>query len=480
MKRSNILCAAIGATLLGGCAIGPDYKRPAVETPIAYKETADWKIAEPRDEMARGKWWKIFGDSELDALIEQVNISNQSLKSAEARYRQATSLTQSARASYLPTVSANASSTRSRSASARSAGDNAVATNHSLTLNAGWELDVWGRIRRTVEANDASAQASAADLEAARLSLQSELATSYFQLRVNDAQKQLFADTIVAFEKSLELTRNRYAVGVAGKVDIVQAETQLLSAQAQSIDLGVQRAQLEHAIAVLIGKAPTGVSVTNVESNAGTKVDWKVAMPVFPLGLPSTLLERRPDIAAAERRAAAANAQIGVAKAAYFPTLSLSGSGGFSSPTLSNWISAPNRAWSLGPSLAETIFDFGKRGALTDQAIASYDQTVATYRQTVLEAFQDVEDNVAALRILEQEAKVQAEAVRAARESVTLTLNQYKAGTVSYLSVVTVQTALLSNERTSVGLLGRRLSATVALVRALGGGWSASDLVAVK
>ena len=480
MKRNKLWCALIGAALLGGCAIGPDYKRPAVETPAAFKEMADWKIAEPRDEITRGKWWKIFGDSELDALIEQVNVSNQSLKVSEARYRQAQALTQSARASYLPTISANASSTRSRAASARSAGSNDIVTSHNLNLSAGWELDVWGRIRRTVESNDASAQASAADLEAARLSLQSELATNYFQLRVNDAQHQLFADTITAYEKSLELTKNRYAVGVAGKVDVVQAETQLLSAQAQSIDLGVQRAQLEHAIAVLIGKPPTNVSVVNIESSAGTKVDWKVAMPAFPVGLPSTLLERRPDIAAAERRAAAANAQIGVARAAYFPTLSLSASGGFSSPTLANWISAPNRAWSLGPSLAETIFDFGKRGALTDQAIASYDQTVATYRQTVLEAFQDVEDNVAALRILEQEAKVQAEAVRAARESVALTINQYKAGTVSYLSVVTVQTALLSNERTSVGLLGRRLSATVGLVRALGGGWNASDLVAVK
>ena len=480
MRGSKLFCAAIGATLLAGCAVGPDYKRPEVQTPAAFKESAGWKIAEPRDELARGKWWKIFGDNVLDSLLEQVNVSNQSLKVSEARYRQAQALTQSARASYLPTVSANASSTRSRAAPARSAGGNDIATNHSLNLSAGWELDVWGRIRRTVESNDANAQASAADLEAARLSLHSELATSYFQLRVNDAQKQLFADTITAYEKSLELTKNRYAVGVVGKVDVVQAETQLLSAQAQAIDLGVQRAQLEHAIAVLIGKPPTDFSLANVESNAGAAVDWKVAMPAFPVGLPSTLLERRPDIAAAERRAASANAQIGVAKAAYFPTLSLTGSAGFSSPTLANWISAPNRFWSLGPSLAETLFDFGKRGALSDQAIAAYDQAVATYRLTVLEAFQDVEDNVAALRILEQEAKVQAEAVRAARESVTLTINQYKAGTVSYLSVVTVQTALLSNERTSVGLLGRRLSATVGLVRALGGGWNASDLVAVK
>ena len=479
-NKFRLTCLVIGVPLLASCAIGPDYKRPDVQTPNTYKETADWKLAAPKDELSRGKWWSVFGDKELDALIEQVSVSNQSLKASEARYRQAQALTQSARASYLPTVSASASSTRSRAASARSIGSNDVATNHNLSLGAGWELDVWGRIRRTVESNDASAQASAADLEAARLSLQSELATSYFQLRVNDAQRQLFADTITAYEKSLELTKNRYAVGVAGKVDIVQAQTQLLSAQAQAIDLGVQRAQLEHAIAVLIGKAPVDFSVRDIESSGGDSVDWKVAMPIVPVGLPSTLLERRPDIAAAERRAASANAQIGVAKAAYFPTLSLSATGGFSSSTLMNWISAPNRFWSLGPSLAETLFDFGKRAALSDQAVAAYDQNVATYRETVLAAFQDVEDNVAALRILEAEAKVQAEAVRAARESVALTINQYKAGTVSYLSVVTVQTALLSNERTSVGLLGRRLSATVGLIRALGGGWSAADLVAAK
>lgn len=479
-NKLKLVCLVVGNALLASCAIGPDYVRPEVQTPVAYKELADWKLAAPKDELSRGKWWSVFGDKDLDALLEQVSVSNQSLKASEARYRQAQALTQSARAGYLPTVSLNASSTRNRAASARSAGSNDIATSHSVTLNAGWELDVWGRIRRTVESNDANAQASAADLESARLSLQSELASSYFQLRVNDAQKQLFADTITAYEKSLELTRNRYAVGVAGKVDVVQAETQLLSAQAQSLDLGVQRAQLEHAIAVLIGKTPAEFSLRNIESSGGTSVDWKVAMPVVPIGLPSTLLERRPDIAAAERRAASANAQIGVAKAAYFPSLSLSAAGGFSSPTLANWISAPNRFWSLGPSLAETLFDFGKRGALSDQAVAVYDQNVATYRQTVLEAFADVEDSVAALRILEAEAKVQAEAVRAARESVTLTINQYKAGTVSYLSVVTVQTAQLSNERTSVGLLGRRLGASVGLIRALGGGWSAADLAATK
>ena len=483
MKIGNLslMLAAVvvaGATLLTSCAVGPDYQRPAVQTPAAFKEAADWKIAEPRDELARGSWWEIFGDSELNALIGQINLSNQSLKVSAARYRQAQALTQSARAAFLPTVSATANSTRSRAAAARTQGGNEVASNYNLTLNAGWELDLWGRIRRTVESNVASAQASAADLESMRLSLQSELANNYFQLRVNDAQKQLFEDTITAYQKSLELSRNRYAVGVAGKVDVVQAETQLLSAQAQALDVGVQRAQLEHAIAVLIGKAPADFSVRNIESNAGASVDWKVTMPTVPPGLPSSLLERRPDIAAAERRVAAANAQVGVAKAAYFPTLSLSASGGFSGVALANWISAPNRFWSLGPSLAETLFDFGKRAALSDQAIAVYDQNVATYRLAVLTAFQDAEDNIAALRILEQEAKVQTEAVRAARESVTLTINQYKAGTVSYLSVVTVQTALLSNERTAVALLGRRLNATVGLIRALGGGWNAADVAA--
>ena len=483
MKIGNLslMLAAVvvaGATLLTSCAVGPDYQRPAVQTPAAFKEATDWKIAEPRDELARGSWWEIFGDSELNALIGQINLSNQSLKVSAARYRQAQALTQSARAAFLPTVSATANSTRSRAAAARTQGGNEVASNYNLTLNAGWELDLWGRIRRTVESNVASAQASAADLESMRLSLQSELANNYFQLRVNDAQKQLFEDTITAYQKSLELSRNRYAVGVAGKVDVVQAETQLLSAQAQALDVGVQRAQLEHAIAVLIGKAPADFSVRNIESNAGASVDWKVTMPTVPPGLPSSLLERRPDIAAAERRVAAANAQVGVAKAAYFPTLSLSASGGFSGVALANWISAPNRFWSLGPSLAETLFDFGKRAALSDQAIAVYDQNVATYRLAVLTAFQDAEDNIAALRILEQEAKVQTEAVRAARESVTLTINQYKAGTVSYLSVVTVQTALLSNERTAVALLGRRLNATVGLIRALGGGWNAADVAA--
>ena len=482
-KLTGAASVSVLLMTLTSCAVGPDYKRPEMDaqaTQATFKEALDWKVASPGDAIARSKWWEAFGDTQLNALVEQVDINNQNLKIAEAKYRQAQALSSSVRSSFFPTISANASETRSRAASgnssrtasttgsntstgAASGNTSAISTNHNLSANFSWELDVWGRIRRQVEASNASSQASAADLESARLSAQSDLASNYFQLRINDAQKQLLNDTVDAYAKSLELTKNRYNVGVAGKVDVAQAETQLKSAQAQAIDFGVQRAQLEHAIALLIGKAPGNFSLPESK--------WNVAVPAIPLALPSSLLERRPDIAGAERRAASANAQIGVAKAAYYPTLSLTGNGGYSSPSLANWISAPNRFWSLGPSLAETIFDFGKRGAVTDQAVAAYDQSVATYRQTVLQAFQEVEDNLAALRILQTEATVQEEAVKAARESVALTLNQYKAGTVSYLNVVSVQTALLSNERTAMTLTGRRLTASVGLIKALGGGW---------
>jgi NodT family efflux transporter outer membrane factor (OMF) lipoprotein len=472
MIGKHALALLIPALMLASCAVGPDYQRPAMDVPPAYREAGDWTVAEPQDQLARGKWWEVFGEKELNTLIEQVEVSNQNLKISEAKYRQALALVQSARSALLPTLSASVSSTRSRTPAARSLGDNAVATSHTLALDASWELDLWGRIRRQIESSDASAQASAADLEAARLSLQSELATSFFQLRVTDTQQQLLEDAVAAYLKSLELTRNRYAVGVAGRADVVQAEAQLLSTEAQALDLGVQRAQLEHAIAILVGKAPAAFALAPATLN--------VAMPAIPVGLPSALLERRPDIAAAERRMASSNAQIGVARAAYFPTLSLSGSGGYSSATLARWLSAPNRFWSLGPAFAETLFDFGKRSAAADQALALYDQSVATYRETVLEGFQEVEDNLAALRILEAEGKVQDDAVRAARESVTLTLNQYKAGTVSYLSVVTVQATLLANERTAVGIQGRRLAAAVVLIRALGGGWNAAEGAAAR
>jgi NodT family efflux transporter outer membrane factor (OMF) lipoprotein len=471
MRRS---AAGFLALALAGCASGPDYKRPEVEVVAAYKEALDWKPAQPRDQASRGDWWEIFGDPQLSALMGSVDISNQNVRLAEARFRQASALVASSRAAFFPTLDANASITRSRSPTGLIGGTTAgrVITIRSASVNAGWEADLWGRLRRVVESSQASAQASAADLAAARLSAQAELASNYFQLRILDGQKQLLDDTVAAFQKTLDLTKNRYVAGVAAKVDVVQAETQLKSTRAQAIDLGVQRAQLEHAIAILIGKQPAEFSVAPVPLVA--------TMPRIPAGLPSELLERRPDVAAAERRAAAANAQIGVAKAAYFPSLTLSASGGYRSASASDLFTAPSRFWSIGPALAQSIFDAGLRRAQTEQAIAAYEATVAQYRQAVLAGFQEVEDNLAALRILEEEAQVQEEAARAARESVVLTTNQYKAGIVSYVNVVTVQTTQLNNERTAVGILGRRLVAAVNLVKALGGGWSAAELSAEK
>ncbi len=460
------------ALALVGCAVGPDYLRPDAAVSDAYKEATGWKVAEPQDESNRGNWWEIFGDPQLSALIESIDISNQNVRLAEAQFRQAQALAAQSRAALFPTLDANASITRSRSPTGLVGGTTAgrIINNRSVGLSSSWELDLWGGLRRALESSAAGAQASAADLAAARLSAQAELASDYFQLRVLDAQKQLLDDTATAFDKSLELTRNRYAAGVAAKVDLVQAETQLKSTQAQAIDTGVQRAQLEHAIAILIGKPPSEFSLA--------PVPLAVTMPRVPLGLPSELLERRPDVAAAERRAAAANARIGVAKTAYFPSLTLSGNTGFRSAAATNLFTASSRFWSIGPALAQSIFDAGLRRAQTEQAIAAYDATVAEYRQAVLAGFQEVEDNLAALRILGEEAEVQEGAVRAARESVLLTTNQYKAGIVSYINVVTVQTTQLNNERTAVGILGRQLVAAVTLVKALGGGWSAAEIAA--
>ena len=470
MKRSTLAFLVVSA--LAGCAVGPDYKRPKVQIASAYKEAGEWKPAQPQDELDRGKWWGVFGDRQLDALLKQVEISNQNVLVAEAQFRRAQAVVTSSRAAYFPTLDADVSITRSRSPTGVTGGTTAgrIITNRSASLSAGWEADLWGRLRRAVESGEASAQASAADLAAARLSAQAELASSYFQLRILDAQKQLLEDTVAAFQKSLDLTKNRYDAGVAAKVDLVQAETQLKSTQAQAIDTGVQRAQLEHAIATLTGKAPAEFSIA--------PAPLAVAMPRVPIGLPSELLERRPDVAGAERRVAAANAQIGVAKAAYFPSLTLSASYGSRSADAAQWFTVPSRFWSIGPALAQSIFDAGLRRAQTEQAIAAYDATVAEYRQAVLAGFQEVEDNLAALRILGEEAEVQEEAVRAARESVLLTTNQYKAGIVSYINVVTVQTTQLNNERTAVGILGRRLVAAVTLVKALGGGWSAAEIAA--
>ena len=441
------------ALAISGCAIGPNYSKPEAIVPAQWKEAGDWVVAQPRDAAPKGKWWEAFNDPVLDSLEEQVSVTNQSLAAAEARYRQARAAVASARSGLFPTVGANAGASRARGTGNR----------YSVALDAQWEIDLWGRVRRLVEAARAGEEASAADLEGVRLSLQAELATNYFQLRVTDVQRDLLADTVKAFESSYKVTQNRYQAGVAAKVDVVQAESQLLSTRAQALDLEATRATLEHAIAILAGMPPANLAIQPAK--------FEARIPEVPPGVPSTLLERRPDVAAAERRMAAANARIGAAQAAYFPALSLNGSAGFASNALSSLFSAPSRFWSLGAGLAGTLLDFGARGAAVDTSRAAYDENVATYRETVLEAFREVENNLATVHWLAEESKVQQEAARAARESVVLTVNQYKAGTVSFLNVVQVQATQLNEERTTVNLLGRRLAATVALIRGLGGSW---------
>ena len=475
LKIRVIMAALLVATLSACMVVGPDYVRPTVITPDAYKENDGWKVAQPQDDLIRGAWWEIFGDPQLNALAAQVSVSNQNLAAAEAQYREAQALVREARASYFPTATIGIGANRSSQSTTIGGGPTSQRTavsDYSLALDVSWELDVWGRIRRSVESNQASAQASAGDLENARLSFQAALAQDYFQLRELDAQKQLLTATVAAFQKSLELTEGLYAQGVASEADVLQAETQLKTTQAQLINVGVQRAQFEHAIAVLIGKPPSDFSIPATPL-AGTP-------PALPVGVPSELLERRPDIAASERRVAAANAQIGVAEAAFYPSVTLNASLGLESSSLAKLFTAASRFWSVGGSISETVFDGGLRRAQTDFARAAYDATVATYRQTVLTAFQGVEDNLAALRILEDESRVQGEAVKAAERSVVLTTNQYKAGTVSYLNVITAQTIALTNETTAVQLLGQRMTAAVLLVQAVGGGWNASNLPPIR
>jgi NodT family efflux transporter outer membrane factor (OMF) lipoprotein len=475
MRRGRLAVVLVAAALVAaGCSVGPNYVRPSAETPDTYKETADateWRPAQPSDGMIRGPWWEVFGDPLLSSLETQVSISNQNLLVAEAQYRQARALVLAARSQFFPTATIGAGYTRSRPSQtlAGSIGPPQGASNDFvLPVDISWDIDVWGRIRRNVEANRANAQATAGDLEASRLLFQSELAQDYFLLRTVDAQRRLLDAAIAAYQTSLQLTRNRYAAGVVSAADVAQAETQLKSTQAQATDLGVQRAQLEHAIAVLIGRPPATFEIVLASLPA--------APPAIPVGVPSELLERRPDVAAAERRVAAANAQIGVAVAAYYPTVTLSASAGFQSGNIAKWLMWPSRFFSVGPAVTETVFDGGLRGAQTAEARAAYDGSVAGYRQTVLGAFEDVEDNLAALRILEVEAHEQDEAVQAAERSLALTTNQYRAGVVSYLNVVIAQTAALTSEQTAVGITGRRLGASVLLIKALGGGWSADRL----
>jgi NodT family efflux transporter outer membrane factor (OMF) lipoprotein len=427
-------------------------------------------VAQPADQFAKGKWWELFQDPQLNALEEQIRVSNQTVKAAEAQFRQARALLRLNRADLYPSATAGVSATRTRVSQNRAVRSSAGLYNDFvLPVDVSYEPDVWGRVRRSVEFARASAQASAGDVQSIRLALQADLAADYFQLRTFDTEEQLLKETVAADERALQLTQNRYRGGLASGVDVAQAETQLESTRAQAIDVQVARAQLQHAIATLIGRAASTFSLP--------VAPLSIVPPAIPPGLPSQLLERRPDIAAAERRMAAANANIGAVKAAaYFPLLSLTASGGFESLAAGTWFSGPSGFASAGASAVATVFDVGRRRARVEQAQAAYDQSVANYRQTVLSSFQEVEDNLAALRILEQEAATQSAAVQAARQSLNLSTNRYKGGVATYLEVITAQTVELTNERLEVDILRRRMTAAVVLVKALGGGWSATQL----
>jgi NodT family efflux transporter outer membrane factor (OMF) lipoprotein len=480
MKGFQKWFAAGALALLASCTVGPKYVRPTSvaspsfkePVPDSYKEMTGWKTGQPRDSVARGKWWEIFGDPDLNALEDQIDLNSQTIAQAEANYRGARAAVRTARAGLFPQVTTGPSVTGSRNSANTST--SALFKQPTATplidipFDATWDADVWGKIRKTIEANIETAQASAGDLETMRLSLQSELALDFFQLHGLDAQKKLLDDTVAAYQKALDLTNNRYNQGVASQIDVVQARTQLEQTRAQSTDTMVQRTQLEHAIAIIIGKAPSGLTVA-------VKV-LKAPPPPVPVGLPSQLLERRPDIAANERRVAAANAQVGVAQAAFYPDITLSAAGGIEGTSLVNLFTWPSRFWSLGPTLSQTLLDFGKRQGTLEQAQASYDAAVAVYRQNVLTAFQNVEDNLSALRVLEQEAQQQSAAVTAAERSLELAINQYQGGITAYLQVITAQAIALSNEETQVQLLTKRMMACVSLIQAIGGDFNVSGL----
>jgi NodT family efflux transporter outer membrane factor (OMF) lipoprotein len=470
-----LLCAAAALTFqLSGCAVGPDYHRPSAAVPASFKEAPEgWKVAQPADHADRGDWWLIYDDAQLNTLMDELNANNQTVAQYAAAYRQARALVGEARAAYFPVISGSFSGTRSRTPTRVSNASGAfpsgnITNNVNLGLDATWEPDLWGKVSRTVSSQEAGQQSAAADLANARLSAQGTLAQTYFTLRSLDAQQKLLDDTVVAYQKSLQLTQNQYAQGVAGRADVIQAQAQLQSAQASAIDNGVARAQDEHAIAVLVGQPASTFSIPPSPLTA--------TPPTVPLDLPSALLERRPDIASAERKAAAANEQIGVAISAYFPTLTLSASGGFESSVLSQLLQMPSRFWTLGPSLAGTIFDGGLRSAQTEAARAAYDEQVATYRQTVLAAFQDVEDNLASQRILGQEIGVQQAAVESAQHALAIVTNEYKAGTTDFQNVLSAQATAFTAEQKLVSLGGQRMVSSVGLVKALGGGWDVSQM----
>lgn len=471
MMTKPLVCVALLASV-AACTVGPDYTRPEVDAGQSFKEADGWKPGAPADDTERGPWWSIYHDPILDGLEAQVEVSNQNLKAAEAAYLQAAAAARAAHAGLYPSVTLAPSA--SRSATRTASANSLIANSYSLTSSLSWDLDVWGRIRRTIESDVATAQATAGDLASARLSAQATLAVDYFELRIQDQLRHLLEATVAAYAQSLTITQNQYRSGVASRADVAQAETQLKTTQAQLVNVGVLRAQLEHAIAVLTGRPPAELTID----------PWPIAqdfpllgnVPVAPPAMPSTLLERRPDIAAAERRVAAANAQIGVDMAAFYPDVSLSAAFGFTNTTLDGLFKSANRIWSLGPQASQILFDAGLRNAQIEQSEAAWSQSVANYRQTVLTAFQQVEDNLAALKILETEAQVQVDAIKSAREAERLILNQYKAGTVAYTSVITAQTTALSDEQSALTTLESRLVASVSLVQALGGGWQSSAL----
>jgi NodT family efflux transporter outer membrane factor (OMF) lipoprotein len=472
---------------LSGCTVGPKYQRPAVATPPAFKEAEGWKVAQPSDAALHGQWWQLFDDPQLNALEEQVSVSNQNIAAAFASFLQARTLVKEAQSQYFPTLTVSPSISRTRTsgnlqgggasslagtgggaAPAATGATGTVFNDFQLPFDASWTPDLWGRVRNTVRGNVAAAQASAADLENTRLTAQAELAVDYYQLRTQDSLKQLLDDTVKAYRESLDLTRAQYETGIGTDEAVAQAEVQLKTTQAQDTNLSIARAQYEHAIALLVGQPASTFSIPP-EPRLATP-------PSIPPGVPSQLLERRPDVAADERLMAQANAQIGVAKAAYFPTLTLSAAGGFESSRSSNWLSWPSRFWSLGPTLAETLFDAGLRRATVQQYQAAYDQTVANYRQTVLTAFQQVEDDLAALRILSMQLAQEDDAVLASQRYLAIATDRYKLGLDPYLDVITAQTALLSNQQTAETLRMQQLTDSVQLIEALGGGWDANQL----
>ncbi|POA26257.1 MULTISPECIES: efflux transporter outer membrane subunit [unclassified Pseudomonas] len=466
-RGSRLLSLSLCVAMLSACAVGPDYQRPQTAEVAQYKEAKGWRQANPSDSLARGAWWELYGDQQLNGLIEKLNSSNQTVAQSEAQFRQAQALVRSARGAFYPSVDLSVGKTRSSqgtgSSSSLSSSASGIRDTYNAQLGVSWEADIWGKLRRGLEANEASAQASFADLAAMRLSQQSELVQNYLQLRVIDQQKRLLEATVAAYEKSLQMTQNQYRAGISGRDAVAQAQTQLKTTQADLVDLIWQRAQFENAIAVLTGQAPAEFSIAETQNIPN--------LPQIPLSLPSQLLERRPDIASAERSVIAANANIGVAKAAYYPDLTLSMSGGYSSSTSKNLLTLPNRFWSVGPKLDLPIFDGGIRSAEVDRTEAVYDQTVAKYRQTVLDGFREVENYLVQLKVYEDEAAVRQEALDAARDSLRLTQNQYKAGLIAYIDVVVVQATALSNERTVLNILQNRLIASVQLIAALGGGW---------